>query len=138
MESKENRNDDFPIKLVVLGVVVWGIVQVINAVVAAITAFLMGLVYIALVTVGIVALFWVYRHITDKQYGETKKLQQIEKLERERKLHVARVPKHMKESVNQHYIERQNAVYDLKPRSRVEEWLDWLKQVASVFRRREK
>jgi len=134
----EDRKDEFPIKPILVLGIAYAIYELIKTVIAAITAFLMGLVYIALAVAGILALYWVYRHITDKQYGETKKLQQIEKLERERKLHISRLPKHMREPANQHYFERENAVYDLKPHSRLEEWLDGLKQLLSTFRKKEK
>lgn len=134
----EDRTDEVPIKIILVGILIYAAYELVNKVIAAITALLMGFVYIALGIAGILALFWLYRYITDKQYGETKKLQQIEKLERQRKLHTSKLPKHMREVANQYYFEKQNALYDLKPSSRVDAMLDRTKQVFSTFRKKEK
>ena len=134
----ENRSDDGLLKLIVYGGIVYAIYCIVTAVTEAIFTLLMGLVHIALGAAGIFAAYWLYKYITDKQYGETKNLQQIEKLERQRKLHTSRLPKHLKEQANEYYIEKQREFYDMKPHSRVDAMLDRTKQVVSTFRRRDK
>jgi hypothetical protein len=111
--------------------------RIVEAIVHAITMFFLGLVNIALAVTAILALYWVYRHITDKQFGETKKLQAIEKLERMRKLHLSRLPKHLREHANQSYVDRQRELYNITAHSRLDAFLDRTKQVLSTFRRRE-
>lgn len=61
-----NNYDGFPIKLLLIGAAIYGIFEVINAIVAAILAFLMGLVYIALGIIGILAAFYLYKYLSDK------------------------------------------------------------------------
>jgi uncharacterized membrane protein YuzA (DUF378 family) len=139
MENRnEIRSSEFPIKAIVVGGIAYGIYQVVNTVVAAIFALLMGLVYVAVGAAGILTLFFVYRYITDKQYGETKNLQQIEKLERDRKLHVSRLPKHLRDQADEYYKERQRAYYDLKTYSRADAFLERIKQVLHTFRQKDK
>lgn len=130
----ENNNDDFPIKpLLYLGIA-YAFYEIVTTISYAIARLLHGLVTITLWSAGILALFYLYRHITDKQYGETKKLQEIEKLERERKLHTSKLPKHMREQADDYYKEKQRAYYDLKTYSRADALLERTKQVLHVFR----
>ncbi len=134
----EKKDNDGLGTLILIGVVIYAVYRIVEAVVAVVTMFLMGLATIALIGCGLFAAYWLYRYITDKQYGETKNLQQIEKLERQRKLHTSRLPKHLKEQANEYYIEKQREFYNMKPHSRVDAMLDRTKQVVSTLRRREK
>ncbi|MGA9770444.1 MAG: hypothetical protein WBV94_15500 [Blastocatellia bacterium] len=134
----DNKGNDGIGPLILIGGAVYAIYRLVEAVVTVVTVFLMELATIALVGCGLFAAYWLYRYVTDKQYGETKNLQQIEKLERQRKLHTSRLPKHLKEQANEYYIEKQREFYDMKPHSRVDAMLDRTKQVFSTFRKREK
>ena len=98
----------------------YAIIETVNAVVAAITAFLFGLVTIALVASGAVALFWVYQYLSDKQYGEKRRIAQIEKLERERRATIARLPKHLREHADQYFKDKQQEKFEIKPQSRID------------------
>jgi len=129
----DNQNGGWIMPLLIL-MAVYAAYRVVEAVVAAIEMFLMWLVGIALVATAILTAYFLYKFLSDKRYGDTKRLREIEKLERERKLHTSRLPKHMKEAANQYYYEKQNALYDLKPGSRVDAMLDRTKQVLSTFR----
>jgi hypothetical protein len=130
-----SNNDDSGLwKLLLFLGIGYAIYLFVQKMMAAFERLLSGLVIIALAAAVILVLFWVYRHISDKQYGETKRLQEIEKLERERKLHTARLPRHMKEVANQYYYEKQNALYDLKPGSRFDAMLGKTKQILHTFR----
>ncbi len=73
--------------LIVIGLLILGYaaVKTVEAVVAAITALLMGLVNIALIVAIVIAAYWVYRYIADKQFGEDKKEQKVNRLEKKRK-----------------------------------------------------
>ena len=61
-----NNHDGTLFKLIGFGLLLYAGVLVVKSVAAAITALLMGLVNIALVAGGILALFFVYRYITRK------------------------------------------------------------------------
>ena len=131
-----NSDDGTLFKLIGFGLLVYAGVQVVKSVVAAITALLMGLVNIALVAGGILALFFVYRYITDKQYGETRNLQQIEKLERQRKQYTARLPKHLRQEADQYYRDKQSEFFNPTPRSRADVILEKTGQVFNTFKRK--
>ena len=127
-----NNGDDGLFKLLLLLGAAYAIYRIIEAITKALTALLMGLVYIGLGAAGILALFWVYRYITDKQYGQTKMLREIEKIEREKTL-AARLPKPLREDYLRHCKERQEALFNLKNHSRLEAGLNLVKQARSAF-----
>lgn len=131
----ENRNDDSAIaKCVLFAIVIYGIIQLVDAVIAAIYSLLMGLVYVAVGAAAILALYSVYRYITDKQYGETKKMQQATKLEQQRRRHVPTLPKHLREHANEYWLDKQRAIFEPPSHSRLDAMLDKVKQVFSTFR----
>lgn len=113
-------------------------IKTVEAIVAAITALLMGLVNIALIVAGIIAAYWVYRYITDKQFGEEKKEQKVRRLEKKRKEVTARLPRHVRPQANEYYIDQEKEVYDIKPQvSRADVVLERTKQVVGILRRKE-
>ena len=132
-----NNDDGTLFKLICLGLLVYAGVQVVKSVVAAITALLMGLVNIALVAGGILALFFVYRYITDKQYGNDKRMREAQKLERERIRAVSQAPEHMKQGIDAWYQQRQEAIFESRSESRFDSFADRTKQVFNIFRRGE-
>lgn len=109
--------------------------RAIEAMIAAFTVFLTGLVTIALIVAGILSFFWLCRYLSDKKYGETKSLQEIAKLESLRELHITHAPEHLHDQINEYYNEKEQAYFDTRPHSRFDAALDKTKQVLSTFRR---
>src|SRR4051794_31015794 len=87
--------------------------QIATTISRALDRFLTGLVTIGLVVIAVMAVFFLYRYITDKQYGQTKMLREIEKIEREKNL-AASLPKPLREDYLRHCKERQEALFNLK------------------------
>ena len=136
--SDNRNNSEFPLMPILVVLALYLGYRIVQQITRFIADLLDGLLIISLGATTILVAFWVYRYITDKQYGETKNLREIEKLERQRKLHTSRLPEHLKEQADEYYIEKQRAFYDMKPHSRVDAMLDRTKQVVSTFCRREK
>jgi hypothetical protein len=112
--------------------------RIVEEIADAVELLLQGLVIIALVSAGIVAAFWVYRYLTDKQYGETKTLREIEKLEKDKKLYTSRLPKHLREQAEEYYKGKQREFFEPRPQSRLDVFFDRTKQVISTFQKKEK
>lgn len=132
MESNNNGGSLVPL-LIVVGL--YAAYRAIEAMIAALTAFLTGLVTVALGVAVILALFWVYRHLSDKQFGQTRNVRKIAQWERQREYHLSQVPEHLHEKVNEYYAEKMHALFDTRPHSRFDEVLDRTKQIISTFRR---
>jgi hypothetical protein len=130
--SEQNGSGGF--MAIVWLILLYAAYRIVEEIADAVAMLLQGLVIIALVSAGIVAAFWVYRYLTDKQYGETKNVQQIQKLEQERKRTVPTLPKHLREQANESYIEKQRAFYDLKTYSRIDAFFERTKQALHTFR----
>ena len=133
-----NQQDDgaFLKLLLVLGLA-YAFYEIVQTITYALARLLNGLVILGLIATGILAAFWVYRYITDKQYGQTKMLRQIEKIEREKNL-AASLPKALREDYLRHCKERQEALFNLKNHSRLEAGLSLVKQARSAFGKKEK
>jgi hypothetical protein len=133
MDNKK-QNDDFPIKILLIGGVIYAIYSVVEMLASALYQLFMGIVNIALVAGAISAAYFLYRFITNKEFGEQKKMRQIERIEKQRES-LERLPVHLREQAAEYYTEKQRALYDMKPGSRFDAVLDRTKQVFSTFRR---
>lgn len=118
----DNSDDGTVIKIILVGGAGYLIYQVVNVIVAALTALFFGLVTIALIGAGIFAAYWLFRYITDQQYGQQKQMRQIEKIERERRETIARLPKHLREHADQYFKDKQQSIYESKTQSRADEF----------------
>ena len=126
--------------LYLFGIIVAGyaVIETVNAVVLAITALLMGLVNILLIASGILAAYWIYRYISDKQFGDDKKERRVHKLEQKKKEVTKRLPKHIRGVAKDFYEEQEKEIYETKPKiARSDAVLDKTKQVINIFRRGE-
>jgi hypothetical protein len=133
--QSSNGGGGIVILLLILG---YAAVKTVEAVVAAITALLMGLVNIALIVAGIIAAYWLYRYISDKQFGDDKKERKVNRIEKKRKEVTARLPRHVRGQANEYYIDQEKEVYDIKPQvSRADLILERTKQVVGILRRKE-
>lgn len=130
-----NQQDDgaFLKLLLVLGIG-YAFYEVVTTITYALARLLNGLVTLGLIATGILAAFWLYRYVTDKQYGETKNVREIHKLEQQRIAVAAKLPKHLRAQADEYYIEKQRAYYDLKTYSRADAILERTKQVLHVFK----
>ncbi len=106
--------------LIPIVIVGYAVVKAVEAVVAAITALLMGLVNILLIAAGVVAAVWVYRYITDEQYGHRKGVRKVERIENERRETLARLPKHLRQQADDYFRKKQEGIYDPNPKSRLD------------------
>jgi hypothetical protein len=134
----DKKEGGFPIHIIFWMVLLYAGYRIVEAIVNAITILVDGLVIIALITAGILAAYWLYRYITDKQFGETKNLREIEKLERERKLYISRLPQHLRQGANEYYKEKQSEFFNPRPQSRLDVFFDRTKQAMSTFQKKEK
>ena len=114
---------------------IYAAVQAINSVMEAFTALLLGLVNIALIVVGILAAFFLFRYITDKQYGQELRERKLQQLEEKRLRAVALAPDHTKGYVDSCYQQMQEALFKTKTESRFDVFVDYAKQLLGLFRR---
>ena len=112
----------------------YAVVEVLKAVVAAITALLMGLVNILLVVCWIIAAYWIYQYISDKQFGQHKIAQKANKLERDLEYLLEHTPEHLHEEITQHHRDKQMELLAPKTEKRADVVLERTKQVFNIFR----
>jgi hypothetical protein len=134
----DQKNDGSSFMLIIMLGAAFAIYRIVQEIAQAVAMLLQGLVIIALVSAGILAAFWVYRYLTDQQYGETKNLREIEKLERERKLYISRLPEHLREGADEYYKEKQSEFFNPHPQSRLDVFFDRSKQFFSTFGKKER
>ena len=135
MSDKQRGGSDPGIVIAVL-IIGYAAARIVEKVVAAITAFLEGLVYIALGAAVILVAYWVYRYIAERQFGEDKKERQVRKLEKKKKEVLKRLPKALRPVAESYYEDQQKEAYETKPKiPRSEILLDRTKQVVNIFRR---
>jgi len=136
MENK--NNGDFVFKLLVTAFVVALAVQLLKTLTAAVAVFLAAVFNVLLVVGGIIALVLAYRFLTDQQYGETRSIRQIDRLERQRQMANSRLPKHLRSQADVYFKQQQEKFYDLKTYSRIEAMLERTKQIIDTFRKKGK
>ena len=129
-----NNGDGFPWKVLLFLGIGYAIYRLVQETMDAFARLLDGLVIIALAATAIFVFFWVYRHITDDQYGETKSFREIAKWEQRKQMAKANLPKHMHAQAEQYFTDKQMKCYDLKTYSRWDSLLEGTKQVIHVFR----
>lgn len=136
--SDHNNNDATVIKLIGYGFIAYLLYGLVQAVTYAITELLIGLVHILLGVVGIAVLYFLYQFFKgNSAFGEERRIRQIEELERQRKLHRKRMPKHMRDQFDEYSFDIQRSKYTMQANSKVDNFLDRTKQIVSIFRHKE-
>ena len=136
MENKQN--DEFVLKLLVIAFAIYLAAQLVTTLTAAIAVFLAAVFNVLLAVGGIIALVLTYRFLTDQQYGETRNIRQIDRLERQRQMANSRLPKHLRPQADDYYRQQQEKFYDLKSYSRADAMLGRTKQIIDTFRKKGK
>jgi hypothetical protein len=112
--------------------------KTVTAITLAIKIFLMGLVNISLIAIGILVIFFLYRYISEKNFGDTRKIRLANKLEQERQLTLEQTPDILHPEINSYYEDKMREIYSLSPKSRTDGFLDRTKQVFNIFRRKDR
>jgi hypothetical protein len=135
MNNNQGSGGSLLLYLLLMVAAAYALIEVVKAVVAAITALLMGLVNICLVVSGILAAYWLYRYISDKQFGQHKLAQKANKLERDLEYLLEHTPEHLHEDITQHYRNEQMELIAPKTENKADVALERTKQVFNIFRR---
>ena len=134
----ENRSSEFPIKPILLGLLLLLAWKVTDSVTTMVTAFFSTLITIAIIAASLLAAYLVFSFIRDRELGQNKKTRKVNKYQRELKQTLANTPRHLHQEIKSHFEELQRQVFIDKPTTRVDNVLDRTKQVVSIFRRKEK
>lgn len=127
------QGNDWTVKAIIWGGVALLVYKIVEAIGEAIKALLLGLVDICLIASGIIAAYWIYRYISDKQYGQHKLARKANKLESELEYLLEHTPEHLHEEITEHYRSEQRALLEPKAEKKTDVILDRTKQVVSIF-----
>ncbi len=130
----ENRNDEFPIKPILLGLLLLLGWKVIEEMTRMVTIFFSAMLTIAIIAASLGAAYLVFSFIRNRELGENKKIRKINRIEAEMKQALARTPKHLHHDIKEHCLQKQRDVYAEKPSSHIDDVLDRTKQILSTFR----
>jgi len=133
-DRKDDPTGDI-LKLIVFAGAAYFIYELVRLILAVLSALFFGLVWIILFAAGILAAFFLLRYINDKQYGDDKRMRELQKLEEQRIRAVAQAPDHMKDGIDNWYQQRQEALWESKTESRFDVFADRTKQTLGIFRR---
>src|SRR4051794_25402653 len=122
-----DNNDAMLLKLLFILGLLYAFYRIVETMAEAFGRLLDGLVSIALIGAAMVALRWLHHYLTDKQYGQNKRMKQVHALEQQKKSYVAQAPKHLRQDIEAYFDQKQSDLFAIKPTSRFEDFLDGAK-----------
>jgi hypothetical protein len=136
--SDNRSNGEFPIRPILIALALYLGYRIVQEIIRFVSNLLEGLLFISLGATAILVAFWLYRYITDKQYGQFKAVRELARWQKIKEQNDPYIPEDYRPQWEQFCADRQSECFQMNSHSRFDAGLDRTKQVLSMFRRRDK